>query len=294
MTTPQTAPIRPNPVEYAAAAATLALAIMASAIVAKPAWAASPDGASAWNGDSRAAIRLIPANGANATRRAGVEIKLAPGWKTYWRYPGDSGVPPHFDFSKSENVKSATVLWPAPQRFTDPDGATIGYKDRIVFPVHIVPRDAAKPVTLRLALDYAICEKLCVPAHGTAEIVLDKSAGAGEAAIAEAEARVPKRVQAGSGDALSVKSVRREDSSPARVVVDVLAPADATVTLFAEGPTPDWALPLPEPVPGTSPGLHRFSFALDGLPSGATARGAMLTLTATAGDRAIEVPVRLD
>src|SRR5205085_7245804 len=104
--------------------------------------------------------------------RAGVELKLATGWKTYWRYPGDSGVPPRFDFARSENVKSVTVKWPAPQRFSDESGVSIGYKDQVVFPLEVVPQDAAKTTVLRLDLDYAICEKLCMPATAKAELAL--------------------------------------------------------------------------------------------------------------------------
>ena len=99
--------------------------------------------------------------------RAGVEIKLKPGWKTYWRYPGDSGVPPVLTFSQSENVKAVTVLYPAPTRFADGGGGnSIGYKGGVILPLRVVPRDAARPVVLRLKLDYAACEKLCVPADG--------------------------------------------------------------------------------------------------------------------------------
>ena len=115
--------------------------------------------------------------------RAGVEIKLKEGWKTYWRYPGDSGVPPVLDFSKSENVKAVTVLYPAPMRF--PDGAggnSIGYKDGVVLPLHVVPKDAGKPVTLDLKLDYAVCEKLCVPAEAKLELMLTGAENANDAA----------------------------------------------------------------------------------------------------------------
>src|SRR4030088_1798170 len=101
---------------------------------------------SAWDGDARSAVRLIAANAAAAQLRAGVEIRLAPGWKTYWRYPGDSGVPPRFDFSGSQNVKSVTVRFPAPKRLPDESGITIGYKHDVVFPLDIVPGDAAKAV----------------------------------------------------------------------------------------------------------------------------------------------------
>src|SRR5262245_10040225 len=74
--------------------------------------------ASPWDNDLRSSARLIAASASgesgNRVLRAGIEIKLLPGWKTYWRYPGDSGVPPAFDFSASQNLKSATVLFPAP------------------------------------------------------------------------------------------------------------------------------------------------------------------------------------
>src|SRR6476619_7930657 len=119
---------------------------------------------SPWNEDVRSAVRLIAGSNKadDAVLRAGIEVKLRPGWKTYWRYPGDSGVPPHFDFSGSENLKTATVLYPAPHLFTDETGQTLGYKERVIFPVVVSPQQAGKPVRLRLKIDYAVCEKLCV------------------------------------------------------------------------------------------------------------------------------------
>ena len=72
------------------------------------------------------------------------------------------------------------------------------------------------------------------------------------------------------------------------------APAASAVDLLAEGPSPDWALPLPTPVKDAPAGTRRFTFDLDGLPPGATADGALLTLTAIAGYEAIEVKARLD
>ncbi|HXW25566.1 MAG TPA: protein-disulfide reductase DsbD domain-containing protein [Xanthobacteraceae bacterium] len=230
---------------------------------------------------------------AGGVLRAGIEIRLAPGWKTYWRYAGDSGVPPRFSFDRSDNVATVKVLFPAPHGFTDEGGESIGYKGGVIFPLQVVPRDAAKPVVLRVDVDYAICEKLCVPVAAKAELALP---GGGEnAALAASEARVPKAVGLGDDGALSIRAVRREDGGARpRVVVDVKAPAGADLELFAEGPTPDWSLPLPIAVTGAPPGLRRFAFDLDGLPPGASAHGAMLRLTAVAGEAAIEVETRLD
>ena len=79
-----------------------------------------------------------------------------------------------------------------------------------------------------------------------------------------------------------------------RVIVDVAAPAGAGTTLFAEGPTADWALPVPAAVDGAPAGLQRFAFDLDGAPPGANYEGISITLTAVAGDKAVEVVTRLD
>src|SRR5262249_32152480 len=231
----------------------------------------------------------------DATALAGIEIKLAPGWKTYWRYPGDSGVPPRFDFAGSQNVKSIEIAWPAPHRFTDESGATIGYKDVVVFPLHIVPQNAAKPVLLRLKADYAVCEKICIPVEGRAELLLDGRRSELDSRLAAFEALVPKRAKLGDGAPLAVRAVRRDTSGDRpRVIVDVATPGNGPADLFAEGPTPDWALPVPEPAAGAPAGLQRFAFVLDGLPPGASADGALLTFTLVSGAGAVEVSTHLD
>lgn len=250
--------------------------------------------ASAWDGDGRSAVRLV-AGGRTAGdgMRAGVEIRLANGWKTYWRYPGDSGVPPAFDFSRSENVRSVAVLWPAPHRFADEGVESIGYKGEVMFPVHVVLNDPGRPATLRLALAYAICEKLCIPAHGEAELALTSASSPHDSRLAVAEALTPKPARIGEnsgGGTLGVAAVRLEPGQPhPRVVVEVTAPPDAPVDLFAEGPTAEWALPLPAPVPGAPPGRRRFGFDLDGAPPGVDGTGAPLRFTLVSGENAVEV-----
>jgi DsbC/DsbD-like thiol-disulfide interchange protein len=271
---------------------------LAFAVVIAPVTPASAADASPWQGDAHASVRLVAArmqdaNGAPILR-AGVEIRLAPGWKTYWRYPGDSGVPPRFDFAGSQNLKAAKIAWPAPHRFADADGQTLGYKEHVLFPLDIVPEDAGRPVVLHLKLDYAVCDKLCLPADASLQLALDDVSTAQAAAIANALRSVPKEVAIGAANSLRIAAVARDKGTrPERIVVDVDAPAGANVELFAEGPTPEWALPLPEAA-GEANGHRRFVFALDGLPRHAKADGATLTLTAVSGEAAIETRFRLD
>ena len=248
--------------------------------------------ASSWDGDARSAVRLIAGSPVEAGGlvRAGVEIRLATGWKTYWRYPGDSGVPPAFDFSKSENIKSVAILWPAPHRFNDDGGASIGYKGAVVLPLHIIPENPDRPTTLRLAINYAVCETLCVPARGEAMLELTRTSSGHDLQLAAAEAHTPKPARIGEATPFGISTVRREPANPyPRIVVEVSAPAAAPLDLFAEGPTSEWALPLPEPVAGAPSGRRWFAFDLDGAPPGATAIGAPLRFTLVSGENAIEV-----
>ncbi len=249
--------------------------------------------ASPWSEDVKSAIRLVAgSNKANDTRlRAGIEIKMQPGWKTYWRYPGDSGVPPHVDFSGSENLKDAKVLYPAPLLFTDATGQSLGYKGDVILPVSVAPENAGKPVRLRMKIDYAVCEKLCVPAEGRAELSLGGDSSH-EPALAAAEARVPKQVTAAQ---LGLTAHRVTKGSKPMVAVDIGAPAGKTIEVFVEGPTPQWALPIPKPVTSSQAGRAQFSFELDGLPPGVDPKGPLdLTFTVVTGERAAEVKTHLD
>jgi DsbC/DsbD-like thiol-disulfide interchange protein len=278
----------------------LRLALLVGALLA---WTNSAtmaaDDATRWDGEARSAARLVAGSqsAAAGALRAGLEIRLKSGWHTYWRYPGDAGVPPQFDFAASQNLKRAVVLWPAPQRIEEAGGGTIGYVGNILFPLRVEPIDPAKPVLLRLKLDYAICEKLCVPAEAKAELAIGKGVFKGatsqDGALVAAEARVPRMVKLAADGPLAIKAVRREPGTARpRVLVDVVA--SGVVDLFAEGPTAQWALPLPTKVDGAPAGQQRFAFELDGLPPGASDQGVLLTLTATTADDAIEVATRLD
>ena len=269
-------------------------ALIAGGIVAISGATARATDESPWNEDVRSAIRLISGTNKNgdAHLRAGVEIKMQPGWKTYWRYPGDSGVPPHFDFSGSENLKAATVLYPAPHLFTDETGQTLGYKDSVIFPLVVSPLEPGKPVQLRLKIDYAVCEKLCVPAEGHAELTLSASDSALDSALAAAEARVPKQVTAAQ---LGLTVRRVKDEKKPLVAVDMGSPNGSPIELFAEGPTPQWALPIPKRSQVAPAGRAQFDFELDGMPPGFDPKGQIdLTFTVVTGERAVEVKTHLD
>jgi len=127
---------------------TKACLVAALALIAlfRPALAADSF-ATDWAPTAKAEARLIAAG----DRLAGFEIKLAPGAITYWRDPGEAGLPPSFDFSASDNVASVEPVFPAPGRIKEADGGeAFGYEGGVVFPLRVEPRDASRPVTLAL------------------------------------------------------------------------------------------------------------------------------------------------
>ncbi len=126
--------------------------------------------------DDVLAARLVPGWQTGAgTFMAGLDLALAPGWKTYWRSPGEAGIPPSFDFSASTNLKSVRLHWPRPTVFDLNGVMTIGYHDRLVLPVEVTPDDPAQPVTLRATVDLGVCKDVCLPASVTLGVDLSQS-----------------------------------------------------------------------------------------------------------------------
>ena len=129
-----------------------------------------------------------------ATVSAGLVLDLAPGWHTYWRSPGEVGLPPALDWSGSGNVRAVELAYPAPERFEAFDIQNFGYADRVVFPLAVALERPGEPARLRLAADLLVCAEICVPER--VALALDLPAGGGidaaaAALLSEWVARVP-------------------------------------------------------------------------------------------------------
>ena len=268
------------------------IAIATLVSVGAGATAACAQDASAWVKDDHSALRLLAGSRTGSVLMGGIEIQLQPGWKTYWRTPGDSGVPPRFDFSKSVNVESVTPLYPAPKKFDDGSGGmSYGYHKQVIFPLRIVPKNPNEPVQLRAAVSYAVCEKLCLPVEAEADLAFTSSASALDSVVASALNKVPKPVGTAEATPIALKAFKRVGD---RVIVDVAAQNTNGLELYAEGPTPEWALPVPKRIATDTKDIARFEFQLDGLPSNTKPEGALLKLTVVGAEGAFEYNVRLN
>jgi suppressor for copper-sensitivity B len=207
--------------------------------LARPAVASG--GASEWVETEQSAVRLIAASetaGDSGELALGLQIRLAQGWKTYWRSPGDAGYPARIDWTGSENLAAADMAWPAPERFSVLGLETIGYGADVVLPLTVRPVTAGDGVALRAAVDYLICDDICIPQH--ADLVLDLPAGPARPSefahlIARFASRVPSQdlgaelavvaAEASGGAAQPVLAIH------ARSAVPFVAP-----DVFVEGP----------------------------------------------------------
>jgi len=233
--------------------------VLLGAALATPCCAAAAGAASGWAEGHNSRARLIAGGGL-----AGVELELPEGWKTYWRNPGDAGgVPPSFDWSKSENLAGAKVLYPAPKRFTNSGGATVGYKGTVIFPVELTPKDPKKPIGLRLLFDYGVCKEICIPAE--AELTLAVAPGASD--------QIPDELAAALQHVPAAKDKRRPDDPVLARVTPELAGPKPRLLLEAEFPggadhadifieAPD-SLYVPLPTKVADDGKGRATFEVD-------------------------------
>ena len=136
---------------------------------------------------------------ADGTHMAALHVELGAGWKTYWRAPGDAGIPPSIDWSGSKNLGAVSYQWPVPEVFEQNGMRTIGYQHELVLPIQITPRDLSAPVTLKARLTLGVCRDVCMPMQTRLKVELP-TPGAPDARISRAmEQRPDTAAEAGLG-----------------------------------------------------------------------------------------------
>jgi DsbC/DsbD-like thiol-disulfide interchange protein len=176
----------------------------------------------------------------DGSRLAAVQIRLAPGWHTYWRVPGEAGIPPHFDWTDSRNLASVAYQWPRPEIFDSFGLRTFGYSEELVLPVVLTPSDSGEPMQVAVDIAFGVCADICVPAEARlrARVVPD--------APPQARARIEA--------ALADRPQTPGEAGVARVTCRMQPSADgfdltAEIT-FARAPLPDQVAVLEPGQPG--------------------------------------------
>ncbi|HYH18602.1 MAG TPA: protein-disulfide reductase DsbD domain-containing protein [Azospirillum sp.] len=214
-----------------------------------------------------------------------LEVRLDKGWKTYWRSPGDAGLPPRVEWTGSTNLKDAELSYPAPHRMTLLGIETIGYDGAVTFPVNAVPAEPGKPMELKAGLDLLVCSEICVPQR--VDVALSLPAGpAAPGPEANAVSRARNTVpDDGRAAGLEIRAVRTQG-----VVLEVEAAARepfANPDLFVETDPPViFKAPTVRLTDGGRTAVLRLEAAEAAIDPPLTGRAATLTLVD--GARAME------
>jgi len=251
---------------------------------------------SPWSTSDHAKLRLIAGpTTSTGKQRVGVEIVMSPGYKTYWRSPGEFGVPPSFDWSGSTNIGGLDVRWPVPERFQDSAGYSLGYVGEVVIPISVQPVDPSRPVMIVLKLDYAVCEKICIPAKGEASLWLEPGVTTVTSARLESfEARIPLSVKPGPHkEKTAILDAALDDTvvDPGLRLVLQTPPEGRIQDIFVEGPG-QWSFGKTRLTPQTD-GTTLAQIRINDRPKGA-AGPVPLVFTIRGTPKPVETRLELD
>jgi len=254
--------------------------------------AAADPSASDWVETEQTRVRLISAQPAvgDGAARLGLEFELKPGWKIYWRSPGDAGFPPSLEWQGSENLKQAKLEWPAPERFSVLGLETLGYKKQVVFPITAEAESGGQAMDLRAQLRYLVCDEICIPY--SADLALNLPAGMADPSpfahtISRYAAKVPGDGARNGLELLTLGTWKTEHGAMLRLQVRSQMPLSEP-DVFMEGPV---GLTYGKPkvllsATGTDAWLDVPVGGLDALEEGETATLVRRSFTATLVDGA--------
>ena len=249
--------------------------------------------ASAWDRTEVSEVRLVAAQDAvgNGLVSLGLQIRLAPNWKTYWRTPGEAGFPPRVDWSGSSNLAAAEMAWPAPRRFLEiGDLVTHGYKEEVVFPIAGRAIDPSAPMVLHAVVDYPVCEEICYPFQATLSLELPPGVAGPtvfSGLVARFLARVPGPPAPGSPKIVSAEAAGAGADQVLRFTA--LAPGGFSApALFVEGPD---AFYFSAPEVEFGDGRALFRMAAPAPRDGTPLAGTPLIVTLVDGESVVEQTV---
>ncbi len=263
----------------------IALIVIGLGQLTDPAKAASSD----WFTMPGGKMRLVAAaNPDNLNIDAALEVHLEKGWKTYWRSPGDSGIPPQFSFTGSTNVENTTVGFPTPAFFTELDTRIVGYKKKVVFPISVRIARQFKPTLLKLSAIIGVCAEICVPVQ--AKLLLNESGIIGPSpdvlrTINDAKNSLPS----GPSVDFAVESAKWDSSRPGEIRISSRVPdGSKSIQMHVEGPADWYLLPAKPDEEPASDGKMIFNLDISDIPKDANPASTELRFTLVADGRGVE------
>ncbi len=205
-----------------------------------------------WGGQEQGQVRILTSGGLQEKDEyylLGIEMALEPGWKTYWRNPGEAGIPTTIDFSASSNLSDSEVFYPIPTTYFDGYSSSIVYIDHVIFPIKLKPVDPYLPINLEANLTYGLCEKVCIPGEAILNTILSPNEPIDQISldvINTALSQVPRSPQL--NDSISITKIEKISDNRENPVLQISAKIVENANepnLYVVGP-PDIYLEIPQ------------------------------------------------
>lgn len=192
---------------------------------------AAPSPAVSWGDDRVAEVSVLPGwRTPQGSHMAALRVRLAPGWKTYWRAPGDAGIPPRFGWDGSRNLAAVRFHWPRPEVYRISGMLSIGYYDELVLPIEFTPQRAGEPIRLRAEVEIGVCQEVCIPMKTQVAAELAPGGTPDPAITAALAARPATAREAGvAGVSCDIEPIRDGLRLTARIDMPPLGPEEVAV-----------------------------------------------------------------
>ncbi len=176
-----------------------------------------------WSNEDYSKVRIISAQthiGKNTEVLLGLHFKLEPGWKIYWRFPGDSGMPPELNIEDSLNINSLKIFWPFPEQIKEQENIiTRGYYNEVILPIKVQLKSNINPLVLNASLSYQVCKDICIPISTKLSFLLlngNPKLSVYAQIIDKYMAKVPK-----SPESLGITSTKLSYTNPGSIFVGI-------------------------------------------------------------------------
>lgn len=245
-----------------------------------------------WFQTDGARIRLIAMPAMDGkTVEAGIQFELEKGWKTYWRAPGASGLPPQIHFLGSKNIRSTRMSLPVPKAFDDLTGKSIGYKNHVIFPISITPKSIGQDVILNATGVVGVCSEICIPVQFQLAVTQKSRAGT-PFEIAKLLNSAKEKLPIAAHEKMRINRLTRNQAQPRLLQLTTRIPPNSTeVSLFVEGPS-SWYLSNAVLVK-QSDQHATFTVDLQDAPKQANIEDTILRFTLVADQKGVEQSVKI-
>lgn len=222
--------------------------------------------------------------------RAILDVDLLPGWKTYWRDPGDAGVPPSIQFEGSTNVGQSQLDFPPPERIDDGYSVWAGYTYPVAFPVTLTQNEAGATSVLEAQVFLGICKSICIPLQNNFSLAVepaDKANSFERRIVDKAYAQIPE--PSGNGFSVLETSFSAQDQTLSVSVAHPKSTVD--LELFLTGPS-GWYFDIPKRIGGNDT-VSKFQIPVIDAPADTSLSGEPLQILVKSTERSMETILKV-